>query len=305
MPFTRAVRKQVPMLISLASVSGGGKTLSGLLLAAGIADPKGRVGFIDAENGRGRLYEDDPLVRVAFPNGYEYDEITAPFSPKRYKDKITEAEKAGITVGVVDSFSHEWEGIGGCTEIAETKKLKGMANWGLAKKEHKLLVYHLLSSPMHLIFCLRAREKVKILEVNGKTEVVPVGIQPVTEKNFVFEMLLSLILEEKTHLASPIKIPRMIESIFPPTGKLLSKEDGDRVRLWNDTGAVADPNEQLQKRARAAAEEGTEIYSILFASLTPAQRKTLADSTHKANKEIAEQANREAAATAEEEKVPA
>lgn len=300
MPFTSATRKTVPMLISLAGTSGSGKTLSGLLLAAGIAGPQGRVGFIDAENGRGRLYADDPLVRAALPHGYEIDEITAPFTPARYKEKVVEAEKADIAVCLIDSFSHEWEGIGGCTDIAEQNKLRGMPNWALAKRAHKLLVYHLLSSQMHLVFCLRAREKVKILEVGGKTEVVPVGIQPIAEKNFVFEMLLSLLLDEKTHCASPIKVPRMIADIFPG-GRMLTKEDGDRVRIWNETGAAADPHEQIQKRARAAAEEGLKAYQKFFASVSAAQRKVLAATSHEENKKIAEQADQDTAAVGEQE----
>jgi len=86
---------------------------------------------------------------------------------------------------VVDSSSHEWEGIGGCCDIAENNKLRGMPNWALAKKEHKKFLNRALLSSMHIIFCLRAREKTKILKIDGKETFVPQGIQP-SARNLLF-----------------------------------------------------------------------------------------------------------------------
>src|SRR6185312_2708667 len=159
----------------------------------GIAHEGEKVGMIDAENGRGTLYEDDPTIRAALPNGYSYVPITPPYTPARYVLAIKAMETAGVKVCVIDSSSHEWEGEGGCTDIAENNKLRGMPNWAMAKREHKKFLAYCLSSPMHIIFCLRARDKVKIVKDDrGKEQFGSQGIQPVAEKNFVFEMLLSL-----------------------------------------------------------------------------------------------------------------
>lgn len=308
--FRKASRKAVPMLISVASVSGGGKTYSSLLLASGLAGPHGRVGFIDTENGRGEMYADSPGIRAALPNGYEYVRFDPPFSPVRYIEHIEAAEKAGINVCVIDSTSHEWEGIGGACEIAEKNPLGRMPNWSKAKIEHKRFLNHCLSTNMHLIFCLRAREKVKVfkkgdfiitgvpapgafedeqLERAEKDTIVSLGVQAVTEKNFVFEMLLSLYLDEHTHFAMPTKVPEPLQPLF--TGKrLLTKEDGERIRLWNESGATGDPNEQLIKRSRTAAESGMVKYREFYGSLTAAQRKALA-SVHEENKRIADAAD--------------
>lgn len=200
--FTKAVRKAVPMLLSISGVSGSGKTYSAFLIAAGLAGPKGRVGFIDTENGRGEMYADSPGIVAALPNGYEYARMDPPFEPKQYITALREAEEAGITVAVLDSGSHEWEGIGGCCEIAENNKLQGMPNWSMAKMAHKRFMNELLCTNMHIVMCLRAREKVKMIETEGRdgkkrTDVVPIGIQPIAEKNFVFEMLVSLRVEEE------------------------------------------------------------------------------------------------------------
>jgi hypothetical protein len=294
--FSKAVRKSVPMLLSIAGTSGSGKTYSGLLLAAGLAGPGGKVGMIDTENGRGAMYADSPGIVKALPNGFLRLQLDPPFTPSRYTEAISVAEKEGLSVLLVDSTTHEWEGQGGCCDIAENNKLRGMPNWSMAKMAHKRFLNHCLSSPMHIVFCLRARDKVKIVPVvnpetgKEKTEVVPIGLQAIAEKSFVFEMLVSILLDEKTHFASPLKVPEPLAHLFHG-GALLTKEDGERIRQWNETGSALAPGEQLQKRARAAAEEGMEAYKAFYASLTPAQKKTIAASSHEENKYVAEQAD--------------
>lgn len=290
MKFQKAVRKASPMLLSLSGVSGSGKTYSSLKLAAGLAGPNGRVGFIDTENGRGSMYADSPGILADLPTGYAIGQLDPPYSPDRYIDCITTAEKDGISVLIIDSATHEWEGIGGCCEIAETNKLRGMPNWAKAKMLHKRFVNHCLSSNMHIVFCLRAREKVKIAKnADGREEVLPIGIQPIAEKNFVFEMTLSLQIDEHTHFASPIKVPEPLAHLFPGS-KLLTREDGERIRCWNETGSALNPNEQLAKRSRVAAEQGMQVYKSFWSSLTPAQRKALA-AEHEENKQTAEKAD--------------
>jgi hypothetical protein len=215
---------------------------------------------------------------------------------------------------VVDSGTHEWEGIGGCCEIAEKNPLGRMPNWSLAKIEHKRFVNHCLSTNMHLIFCLRAREKVKVFKkgdfmVTGswapgygeedaeipraeKDTIVSLGIQAIAEKSFVFEMLLSLYLDEHTHFAMPTKVPEPLQPLFPGK-RLLTKEDGERIRIWNESGSIADTNDQIAKRSRAAASEGVAKYREFFDSLTPGQRKALG-SIHDENKKAAQEADRTA-----------
>lgn len=282
----KAERHAVPLLASISSPSGGGKTYSALLMAAGLAGPKGRVGMLDTENGRGEMYADSPGIRAAYPDGYEYARLDPPFGPERYSEALSEFEKAGITVTIVDSTSHEWEGTGGCAEIAETQKRGGMPNWATAKMKHKRFMNHCLSSKMHIIFCIRARDKVKIVKVNGKDEVVPIGMQPITEKNFVYEMLVSLQLDETTKNATAIKVPEPLVHLFPG-GKRLTVEDGIRIREWNEAGRAQDEFEQVKKRARLAAEGGTKAYSDFFGSLTVKQRQALAATTHDENKKRA------------------
>lgn len=290
--FKKAVRKSVPLIMSISGTSGSGKTYSALLLAFGLAGPGGRVGFIDTENGRGCFYADSPGIVAAGPQGFEIIDLDAPFTPARYIEAIDAAEKAGINVLVIDSGSHEWEGTGGCSAMAEADK----GRWSRAKKENRKYVYRLLYSTMHIIVCLRAREKSKIIpkteSPSGKEEVISLGVLPIAEKNFVYEMLLSLQLDEKTHHAIPVKVPEPLKGTFPGT-RLVTAADGQAIREWNDQGTSGDATERLQKQARAAAQEGMAIYSAFFQSVTPAHRKILAATTHAENKAMAETVDRD------------
>lgn len=240
-----ARRKAVPMLISLAGVSGSGKTYSALLLAAGLAGPNGKVGVLDTENGRGSMYADSPGIQAALPQGYQIAEMRAPFSPGRYAEAVEAFEKHGCSVLVIDSTTHEWEGEGGCSDIAEHNKRGGMPNWARAKMEHKRWMNHALASSMHLIFCLRARDKVKIVKVTKdgreKEEIIPIGLQPIQEKNFTFEMTLSLLLDEHTHRPTVTKCPEPLLHLFHGDQPLITKAMGEKLRQWAESARTPSP----------------------------------------------------------------
>jgi hypothetical protein len=300
--FQTAKRAAAPLLISISGVSGSGKTYSGLLLAAGLAGPSGRVGFLDTENRRGSMYADDPGIMAAMPGGkYEYTEIKAPFSPDRYLAVVEAAEAANLDVLLIDSFTHEWEGFGGCTEIAERNKLGGMPNWAKAKMEHRKLVNRCLAAGIDLIFSLRAREKAR--PIKGSKEYEQLGLQPITEKNFVFEMTLSLLVEEGTHYARPLKVPHPLAHLFPKEGALITKETGAKIRQWAKGAAKVDENPaDLFSRAEAFARQGSDAYREFFETLAPADKKRLANSQdHELNKELAIKADKQNAGEPEDD----
>lgn len=288
---TSAKRKSVPMLISLAGVSGSGKTYSALLLAAGLAGD-GPVGFLDTENGRGSMYADSPGIMAALPNGYEIAEMKEPFAPSRYSDAVEAFETHGCKVLVIDSMTHEWEGHGGCSDIAENNKLKGTPNWIMAKREHKRMMNHLLATDMHLIFCLRAREKIKVMkDANGKDQFVPIGLQPIQEKNFTFEMTLSLLLEEGTHRPLVTKCPEPLLPLFAGEQPLVTKAMGQKLRAWAEGGAPTEENpEVLFRQGIEYAAQGTEAYVDFWKTLTGKQQKILLPK-HDENKELARMAD--------------
>jgi hypothetical protein len=294
MAFARAVRKAVPLMVELASVSGGGKTTTALLLAAGMIGPRGRVGVLDTEGGRGSLPADEPIIQKALPDGYEYDELFAPYTPERYVEKLIDAEKAGLNTLIIDSTSHEYEGPGGISEIAESDP-KG---WATAKFRHKRFLHRCLSSRLDLIFCFRALPKVKITGKGRDKTFTDLGVLAVQEKNWNFEMTLRWRLENETHFATLLKAPHALES-KGMAGRMLSQQDGAALRAWKLSGETLDPMELVHKRARAAAELGKAEYIEYFDTLSKDERKSLAASpSHEANKSVADEVDRLAAENA-------
>jgi len=270
MTFEIAKRQATPLLIAYVGTSGAGKTLSALLTAAGLAGESGKVGFIDTELGRGRIYADDADVIAAMPDGkYFVKEITAPFSPKKYADAINEAIAAKVDVLIIDSATHWWEGSGGCQDIAENNKLGGMPNWAKAKIEHKKLMNMVTQCPMHIIFCVRAREKskpVKVIDKNGneKIEIVSEGLQAIQEKNFMYDMTVSLLFdEENPGKPKMLKCPKPLRGLFTDRA-LITKSIGQKLKAWANGGESIDTQlRNLKREFRDAAGFGDETLKAM------------------------------------------
>lgn len=182
----RATRQAFKPLIILYSESGCGKTYSALLLARGIAGPDGKIVMGDSESGRGSLYAD------ILPGGYETFDIEPPFSPERYIKAVDAIEASGAAIGIIDSGSHEWEGIGGVCDMADkneaTSGKAGLHNWRAPKIQHALFIQRLLRSSIPLIICLRAKYKTRQKRENGKTAIIKDEYtSPIQAEDFIFE----------------------------------------------------------------------------------------------------------------------
>ena len=261
-------REGARLVIMLCGVSGCGKTKTALELAYGMVGGEGaKVGFLDTENGRGKLYADD------YGSPYLYGELRPPFSPGRYVQAIDEFAKAGVEVLIIDSGSHEYEGLGGIQDIAEAGNPR-MPNWNKAKAEHKKFMSALLASPMHIILCLRAREKAKPEKgPDGKVIYQDMGLQPITEKNVEFEATVSLMLHEQGTRQDPLKVPAALQGIMGRGQGYISQRDGQALRAWVDGAKKLDPQvEHHRGLLQMAAENGMAALVQAWKD-TPAQIK--------------------------------
>ena len=292
-------REGARVLIMLCGVSGCGKTYSAIQLAYGMANgDAGKVGFLDTENGRGKFYAD------TVPEPFLYGELKPPFSPDRYIQAIEEFSKTGVEVLIIDSGSHEFEGIGGIQEIAEAGNPK-MPNWNRAKAAHKKFMSALLNSPMHIILCLRAREKAKPEKgPDGKVIYQDLGLQPITEKNVVFEATASLMLHDQGTRQDAIKVPAALQDILGRGEGYLSADDGKALRAWVDGAKQLDPKVEHAKGVlQLAAEQGMEALKKAWADLPKAMQKAIGGTkgcpaTYKASAEAFDQALKDAAGAA-------
>lgn len=251
----QATRQGVKPLIGIFGSSGTGKTMTALLLARGLVGDKGKIVMLDTESGRGSLYAD------VIPGGYETIEFREPFSPARYIEAVQTAESKGANVLVIDSASHEWEGIGGVTEmagnIAEAAAHKWnkdwdgsiqFGHWKTPKMEHQKFVLKLLQSPLAIIVCLRAKQKSK--QVKGTQEMADGGLiearmigktcvvkdrfaSPIQAEDFIFEMMAYMEVM-KDHSVCVIKHSHpSLRQCFPEDFKApISIEHGKKLAAW-------------------------------------------------------------------------
>ena len=257
--FKKAIRSNTSVLLAYAGPSGGGKTWSGLATCKGLAGDK-RFCCIDTESGRSTFYSDK----------FDFDvfDMKPPYSPQAYTEVIAAAEDAGYPVIFIDSASHEWNGIGSCQDIhdetlqrltkGDESKMERMSAlaWRDAKMAHKRMMARLLQCRSHLVFGLRAEDKIKFTKVqeNGRerTVIEHIGFQPIAEKAFMFEMTASFLMTpEAPGIPKPIKLPEMLKSMFP-LDRPITEESGRLVGEWAAGGAIMDDTARHIKSLESA-----------------------------------------------------
>lgn len=303
---TRAVRQGSHVIIGMYGESGSGKTYSAIQLARGLVGPQGNVCLLDTENGRGRIYASEA-------GGYDYAELTEPFTPERYIEAIKEVEDAGYQCLIIDSASHEWEGIGGVLEQADEsrKKIgnKGLLNWVDPKSRHKRFVQALLRTKMHLILCLRAKEKMVEVVKNGKKEIVSAGYVSVQDKRFIFDVTVQIRMlndpDKRGHYVLE-KCPGDLLGAFTANGSgtsasPLSVSTGVAISEWVAGGEPVDHDMQrLRHLGEAAASGGIKMLRKWWDSLSKEDRIRIKPYVDGNLKSIADTADAEEAAAQEQ-----
>lgn len=269
-----AVRAGSKVVIGVAGTSGSGKTYTALKMARGMVDNPREIGFLDTENRRGSLYAD--ILDGPFLIG----DLYAPFSPDRYAQAIKEFQDAGVKVLVVDSASHEHEGEGGLEDHAHRPTANGqerkIADWQGAKREHKKFMRALLQSDMHIIVTLRAREK---MDFSNPKQPKSLGIQPICEKNFMFEMTASMMMWNEGQSQQFLKMPEALRSIFGNGQGYLNEGHGNALIDWVNSGVKIDEElESWKNKLQMSCDGGTKSLESEFMQ-APARVKQIVKSS--------------------------
>jgi hypothetical protein len=261
--FRPAKRTDSSLLILLAGGSGSGKTESAMRLATGLARGQKFVG-LDTENGR--------MLHKADDYDFDYAALDAPFTPERYIEAVTAADEKGYPVIVLDSGSHEYDGIGGILDIQaqELERLGGGANvsalsWNEPKKRDRRYRQTLITTHAHVVLCLRAEDKIEIIKKDGKTVIQPMrtipgksidGWQPICEKRLPFEATISLLLMgDQPGIPKPIKLESRLQPLVP-LDQQLDEKVGLALAEWASGGAKQTAAEKRQESvANAELEE--------------------------------------------------
>ena len=284
-----AERKSIPALIGIWGPSNGGKTLSALRIARGLAGPDGKIVVVDTENERAKNYSDYLDVK------WQHLDFQPPFSPERYIEAMDAAEAAGASVIIFDSMSHVWEGEGGVLEMADAatssggRALQGLAKWNKPKMAYKRMLNALLRSRVHVIFCLRAKDLNSQRGRGQDSEIEYLGLAPICEKNFIYEMTVAFLIgpdhkpvphsTERLRVASSVpcfKVPEALLGKINPS-EYLSEKTGEVIAEWIGGGKPVDQAfEELKRAARNEATNGWASMTNWWQARSKQEQKQLA-----------------------------
>lgn len=285
-----AVRKSVPLLIGLFGASGSGKTFSALRLAHGIQRVcPGDILFIDSENNRALHYADSFT--------FSHIPFDPPFGSLDYLEVLEFAASKKPSCVVIDSFSHEHEGIGGHNDLHE-KELDRIAGtdwqkrdrvkmfaWAKPKAARRTLLNGLLRLNVNIIFCFRAKETSKpIKNKDGKTEVAQMGFMPITGQEFPFEMTINCLLpphsdgypkwnSQQRGENMMMKLPHQFKNIFDKPDVQLNEDIGERLAIWAKGDEVDNRSSQGSEESREKEATLSALEAYLNTDILSEERK--------------------------------
>jgi len=233
MQLQQASRKNAKIKMALQGPSGSGKTYGALLLAFGLCNDWSKIAVIDTENHSSELY--------AHLGNYQVLHVEAPFSPERYIEAIKICEQADIEVIIIDSISHEWEGIGGILASHSSMSGNSYTNWAKLTPRHNAFIQHLLQSPLHIIGTIRAKQEYVLSERNGKQVPEKVGMKGVTKEGLDYEFTLVFNIDIRNN--SSATKDRTSVFIGQPEFRINS-EVGAKILKWCNEGKAIDEGEQ-------------------------------------------------------------
>lgn len=237
----KATRQKTKLRLGLSAVSGGGKTVSALRMAYGITADWNKIAIIDTENGSADLYANHSL-RDGFTIGeFNTLPLVAPYPPEKYIDAIKDCENAGMEVIIIDSISHEWDGVGGCLAILESHGGK-YQDWAKVTPRHQKFIDAILQSSCHIITTVRRKQDYEMTkDNNGKVKVEKAGLKEVTREGFEYELTLNLEID-MNHNAKALKDRTALFDGKPEF--IITEKTGELIRDWCESGV--DVNTEVQ-----------------------------------------------------------
>lgn len=251
MHFRKAISSEAKPLVGLYAESGCGKTKSALLLARGFTGDMSKVAMIETESGRGEAYADDPDV-----GGYNVLSLRDEFSPKTYGAAIAAAEREGVQALIIDSASHEWEGVGGVLAMAAANQeagKKGPIVWQQPKLLHaREFMLRLTQTPIPLVIvCMRAKYPMKEVPKagGGKDWIRSTELEPKQSDDILFEMFVHGWIDREHRLhVTKYTLDGAMRKVFID-GEPVTIGTGERLAAWAKRRPIVDPLDGLKEAA--------------------------------------------------------
>ena len=246
MQLQKATKSKVKLKIALQGTSGSGKTYSALQLAYGITADWTKIAVIDTENESSNYYANQGEFNVL--------SLQAPFTPDRYLEAIQACIKAGMECIIIDSITHEWDGIGGILEMHEKATRNSRSGnsfnaWASITPLHNKFVQFIVDAPVHIIGTLRTKSDYVLQDRNGKQVPVKVGMKAITRDGMEYEFGIGFEIDlNHTATCSKDRTGLFVDAepfvITPATGQKLVE--------WANTGVDAPKPEPAPQPAPKA-----------------------------------------------------
>lgn len=262
-----AEREKVKLMIGLTGPSGAGKTYSALQLAYGLTKDWKKITLADTENGSALYYAGNTgeWGHIDFPphmrNGYHPDNWCALID---YVESDPTCE-----VLILDSISHEWNGVGGTLEL-HNRAGGRFDSWAKVTPIHNRFIDKMRNSRLHIIATMRAKQDY-VLEQNdkGKSAPVKVGLASVQREGLDYEFGVMFDINIK-HFAESSKDRT---GLFSEMGAFqISQDIGDMLLQWVNSGkpkVLDKDNQELLLRLRTWLErkQAIDFFDIMFEKL--------------------------------------
>jgi nucleoside-triphosphatase THEP1 len=246
MGFKKATKSAAKLRLGLVGPAGSGKTMTALRIAHGLG---GRVAVIDTERGSASLYSGE--------QGLDFDVLELDsYEAEHFIGAIRQAEQAGYDVLIIDSLSHAWAGKGGILEFVDqaAKRSGGgsFSGWRDATPRHNQLVDAILGAKLHVICTLRSKVEHVIEQVNGRTQVRKVGLQPVQRDGLEYEFtVVADVTQDHELIITKTRAAWLKDKIIREAGEEL----GQQLAAWLSDG-LPSPVVSAQTPATTAVATG-------------------------------------------------
>jgi nucleoside-triphosphatase THEP1 len=246
MGFKKATKSAAKLRLGLVGPAGSGKTMTALRVAHGLG---GRIAVIDTERGSASLYSGE--------HGLDFDVLELDsYEAEHFIGAIRQAEQAGYDVLIIDSLSHAWAGKGGILEFVDqaAKRSGGgsFSGWRDATPRHNQLVDAILGAKLHVICTLRSKVEHVIEQVNGRTQVRKVGLQPVQRDGLEYEFtVVGDVTQDHELIITKTRAAWLKDKIIREAGEEL----GQQLAAWLSDG-LPSPVVSAQTPAKTADATG-------------------------------------------------
>lgn len=242
--FHRATRASVPLKIGITGASGSGKTTAALRLTRGLVGPDAPIAFCDTENGSASLYCDITEFDVM--------NMEPPYHTEKFISAIDAAVAGGYKALIIDSAAHAWLQVLQDKEALDARGGNNWTNWAGFTKRWELLLAHIRNAPIHLVMCIRSKEK---HEMNEAKKVVKMGVGAQIREGFSFEVTTLFDLDMAHGAKAEKDRTRLFEGVIEP----ITETTGRKLAEWLKAGGVLtpEPTPQFTERAPQVSEEET------------------------------------------------